>query len=182
MNKALLRISHKVRYPESADVRRKIKMWDKWAERIYSETDLGRSIATTCAGIIGLFLYLLTSDIAIAGFSALILFPVIRVIASKAHNKTELLEKLKEQEDGLQKLYDRLSPEEKKVVSVFVGAGGSVMTWGQINKSETQFSAIESLIQRGLLHTSATADGCRETFVLDQDIFDMGQKHYEPPL
>jgi hypothetical protein len=47
------------------------------------------------------------------------------------------------------------------------------MTWGQINKSDTQFSAIESLMQRELLHSSVTADGMTETFVSDQDIFDM---------
>lgn len=163
-----------------ASVRRNMKMWDKWAERIYAETDLGRSVATSAAGLVGLVLYLFTSDIAIAGFSALILFPVVRVLASSAHSKSQRLAKLKAQEDGLQKLYDRLSPEEKNVISVFVVAGGSVMTWGQINKSDTHFSAIESLRQRGLLHTSVTADGLTETFVMDHDLFDVGQKNHEP--
>jgi len=157
-------------------------MWDKWVERIYSETDLGRSLATSSAGVVGLLLYLLTSDIAIAGFTALIIFPVVRVLASSAHSKSERLAKLKAQEDGLKKLYARLSPEEKNVISVFVVAGGSVMTWGQINKSETHFSAIESLMQRGLLDTSVSADGFTETFVMDQDLFDIGQKNYEPPF
>lgn len=157
-------------------------MWDKWAERIYSETDLGRSVATSFAGLFGLALYLATSDIAIAGFSALIVFPVVRVLASSVHSKSERLAKLKAQEDGIQKLYDRLSPEEKDVISIFVEAGGSVMTWGQINKSDTQFSAIESLMQRGLLQTSISADGLTETFVIDQDLFDVGQKNYDPPF
>lgn len=157
-------------------------MWNKWAERIYSETDLGRSVATSSAGVVGLALYLLTSDIAIAGFSALIIFPFVRVLASSAHSKAERVAKLKAQENGIQRLYDRLSPEEKKVVSIFVEAGGSVMTWGQINKSDAHFSAIESLMQRGLLHTSMTADGLTETFVMDQDLFDIGQKNYEPPF
>ncbi len=152
-----------------------MKVIDKWAERIYSENDFGRNVATSSSGLVGLVLYLLTSDIAIAGFSALILFPVVRILASSANRKSEHLAKLKAQEDGVQKLYDRLSTEEKNVVSVFVKAGGSVMTWGQINKSHAHFSAIESLMQRGLLHTSITADGFTETFVLDQDIFDIGQ-------
>lgn len=157
-------------------------MWEKWAECIYSETDLGRSIATSAAGLAGLVLYLFTSDIAIAGFSALILFPVVRVLASSVHSKSKRLAKLKAQEDGLQRLYKRLSPEEKNVISVFVVAGGSVMTWAQTNNSDTHFSAIESLMQRGLLHTSVTADGFTETFVMDQDLFDIGQKNYEPPF
>lgn len=157
-------------------------MWDKWAERIYSETDRGRSVATSFAGLVGLALYLLTSDLAIAGFSAVIVFPVVRVLVSSVHSKSERLAKLKAQEDGIQRLYDRLGPKEKAVLFVFVEAGGSVMTWGQINKSDTHFSAIESLMQRGLLQTSVSADGITETFVIDQDLFDVGQKNYEPPF
>ena len=153
-----------------------MKVIEKWADRIYLESDFGRNVATSSSGLVGLGVYLFTSDIAIAGFSALILFPVVRILASSAYRKSEHLAKLKAQEDGVQKLYDRFSPEEKNVVSVFVKAGGSVMTWGQINRSDTHFSAIESLMQRGLLHTSVTADGGTETFVLDQDIFDVGQR------
>lgn len=157
-------------------------MWDKWAERIYFETDFSRSAATFAAGLVGLVIYLSTADIAIAAFSALILFPIVRVIASSAHSRSERLARVKSQEEGLQRLYKRLSPEEKSVVSAFVEAGGSVMTWGQINKSHAGSSAIESLVQRGLLHTSITADGFTETFVLDQDLFDIGRENYEPPF
>jgi len=159
-----------------------MKIWDKWVERIYTETDLGRSVATSSAGLLGLLLYLRTSDIAIAAFSALIVFPVVRVLVSSVHRRSERLAKLKGQEHGIQRLYDRLSAQEKEVISAFVGAGGSVMTWGQTNKSDIQFSAIESLMQRGLLHTSVSADGLTETFVMDQDLFDIGQKNYEPPF
>lgn len=151
-------------------------LWEKWADRVYAETDIGRSVATSGSGAIGLAIYLLFSDIAIAGFSAIIAFPIIRLLAATSHRRIENLAKLKNEKDGLQRIYSRLSTEEQKVVSVFVEAGGSVMTWGQINRSEVHFSAIESLIQRRLLHTSMTADGLTETFVLDQDIFDHGQE------
>lgn len=134
-------------------------MWDRWVERIYSGTDLGRSVATSSAGIAGLALYLLTSDIAIAGFSAVIIFPVVRVLASSAQRKAERVAKLKAQENGIQRLYGRLSPEEKNAASTLVLAGGSVVAWWQINNSDTHFSAIESLMQRGLLQTSMKADG-----------------------
>ena len=157
-------------------------MWDRWVERVYTESDFGRSMATFAAGLVGLIVYLLKPDIAIAGFSALIVFPVVRVLASAAHSKAERLAKVKAQEDGLEKLYNRLSPDEKHVVSVFVRAGGSVMTWAQMNNSGAKSSAIGSLGERGLLRTSAAADGLTETFVLDQDLFDIGQTNYDFPF
>ena len=153
-----------------------MSIWDKWAERIYSEADIGRSIATSGAGAVGLIIYLLSSDFAIAAFSAIIVFPAIRLLASFLHQRAENLAKLKNQKDGIQRIYARLSPGEREVVAAFLKAGGSVMTWGQMNRSETKFSAIESLIRRELLHSSVSADGITETFVLDQDIFDHGQQ------
>ena len=159
-----------------------MSVWDKWIDRVYSETDISRSIATSVAGITGLAIYLFSKDIAIAGFSAIIVFPIIKVLCSSIHEKAENLAKIKLEKNGLQKLYSRLSPEERAVVSVFVQAGGSIMTWGQINQTDTQFSAIESLTNRGLLQTSMSVDGMRETFVLDQDLFDTGQENEQPPF
>lgn len=51
-----------------------MQILDKWADRIYSETDVGRSVATSSAGVIGLITYLTTSDWVIAAFAFLIVF------------------------------------------------------------------------------------------------------------
>lgn len=70
----------------------------------------------------------------------------------------------------------------KQVVGAFVLAGGCVLTWGQMNKAAVATNAVESLLARGLLGTSVMADGFGETFVLDPDLFDTGQLHWEPPF
>lgn len=62
-----------------------MKALDKWAERIYAETDVGRSIATSVAGVMGLSVYLLSSDWVIALFSAVIAFPLVRLVATGFH-------------------------------------------------------------------------------------------------
>jgi len=45
---------------------------EKWADRVYSETDFGRSVATSVAGVIGLAVYLIFGDWVIAAFSSII--------------------------------------------------------------------------------------------------------------
>ncbi|MCH9742086.1 MAG: hypothetical protein K0U21_02650 [Proteobacteria bacterium] len=157
--------------------------FDKWAERVYAETDFGRSVATSTAGLLGLSIYLYRGDWVIAAFSSIIFFPIARVVASALHSKfaesTEQKAKRKRAED----LYARLSKDEKEVVSAFVQAGGCVLTWGQVNRLSIPSAGIESLIQREALWTSMTADGMRETFVLDSEVFDIGQvKEGECPL
>ena len=59
-------------------------------------------------------------------------------------------------------------------MSVFVDSGGCVLTWTQMNNSCASQNGVESLIRRGLLSTSVTADGMRETFVLDPNLFGIG--------
>ncbi|MBI4807373.1 MAG: hypothetical protein HY799_00260 [Nitrosomonadales bacterium] len=148
---------------------------DKWAERVYAETDFGRSVAISIAGLLGLGIYLYWGDWVIAAFCSIIFFPIVRLVASALHSKfaesTELKAKRKRAED----LYARLSQDEKEVVSAFVMAGGCVLTWGQVNNLSIPSAGVESLIQREILWTSMTADGMRETFVLDSDVFDIGQ-------
>jgi len=60
---------------------------EKWAERVYAETDFGRSVATSIAGAIGLVVYLLFDDWVIAAFSSIISFPIIRLVSSGLHEK-----------------------------------------------------------------------------------------------
>ena len=54
---------------------------DRWAERIYEETDLGKSLGTSIAGVAGLIVYETTADWVIAAFVLIIVFPVSRVKA-----------------------------------------------------------------------------------------------------
>ncbi len=149
---------------------------EKWADRVYSETDFGRSVATSVAGVIGLAVYLIFGDWVIAAFSSIISFPIIRVISTGLHEKITRRKKHKIEREEAEHIYKQLSNDEKEVVMEFVNAGGSVLTWSQVNNSSLLSSSIESLIQRKILWTSTTADGMRETFAIDSDIFDVGQE------
>ena len=149
---------------------------EKWADRVYSETDFGRSVATSVAGIIGLVVYLIFNDWVVAAFSSIISFPIIRIVSTLLHEKATRRAKCKIEHEEAAHIYDRLSDDEKEVVLAFVRAGGSVLTWSQVNNSSLSRSSIESLIQRDVLWTSITADGMRETFAINSAIFDIGQE------
>ena len=150
-----------------------MKSIEKWADRVYAEADFGRSIATSLSGLVGLVVYLATNDWVIAAFSTIIAFPIIRIISTGINEKFERKKKRKIDEENARDIYDRLSDEEKEVINSFVMAGGSVLTWGQMNKQGVSFSAVESLLQREVLWTSMTADGLTETFVLNSNVFDI---------
>lgn len=147
---------------------------DKLFERIYSENDFGRSIATSIAGIIGLIIYLLINDWIISIFSAIISFPIARLVATWLYEKARRAHNRYLERERAKYVYDCLSNDEKQVVKAFVEVGGSVLTWSQVNALELSSLAIESLIHREMLKTSVTADAMRETFVLDAFIFDAG--------
>lgn len=150
---------------------------EKLVERIYAETDFGRSIATSLSGILGLAVYLLFGDWVIGAFASIIFFPVVRLVASAIHARVSHDADRRAKRNDEEHIFSSLSEEEKAVVFEFVGAGGCVMTWPHMNKLAVSGPAIESLIQRELLSTSVTADGMRETFVLDTAIFDVGVSH-----
>jgi hypothetical protein len=149
---------------------------DKWAERVYAETDFGRSIATSFAGVVGLISYLVWRDWAIAAFSSIIVFPIIRLVSAGLHNRVVRQARNRAEKAGAESVYARLSYEEKDVVQAFVQAGGCVLTWSHVNQLPVSGPVIESLIQREVISTSTTADCTRETFVLDSAIFDVGQE------
>ena len=147
---------------------------EKWADRVYAETDFGRGIATSLSGILGLGVYLFFGDGLIAACSAIIFFPVARLTASDIHARLSRNADRRAKQSYALHILKSLSDEERAVVSEFVSAGGCVLTWSQMNKCPVSGSAIESLIQRELLSTSMTADGMRETFVLDTALFKGG--------
>ena len=145
----------------------------RWAERLYAETDVGRSIATSFAGVVGLLLYLLLGDWVIAAFSLLIVFPLAHVISEWLHGKVHRRLKRRLKESEWRDVLKRLTKEEREVIRAFIDAGGATLTWSHVNGLALPGPAIESLISRSLLATSVTSDGLRETFVLDADLFDV---------
>lgn len=147
---------------------------DKWAERLYSETDFARSVATSVAGGVGLGVYLWLLDWAIAAFASVIMFPIVRLVAAEFHEKATRRSRQRLEREEAEDIYAQLSEEEKKVVHAFVEAGGSVLTWPEVNRLSLPTAAFESLLHRGLLHESVAADGMRETFVLSEAIFNAG--------
>lgn len=151
---------------------------DKWADKIYSETDFGRSIATSIASCVGLSIYLYSHDWVIASFSSIIIFPILRILASK-FNDDYIANKIENIKANTIKLtLKKLSQDELNVLNLFVKNGGTALTWSIINKSDVSSASIETLIQREILSTSVTADGMKETFVLDVDIYDTYRKTF----
>jgi len=153
-----------------------MKSIEKWADRIYAENDFGRGIATSLSGAIGLIVYLVTDDWVIAAFSTIISFPIIRITSTRINEKVERKKKRNIDKENALHIYENLSDEEKEVINSYVSAGGSVLTWGQMNNQSVSSAAVESLIQREILWSSMTADGMRETFALDSNVFDIANE------
>jgi len=151
---------------------------EKWADRVYSESDFGRSIATSIAGVVGLVVYLILKDWVIAAFSSIITFPIIRILSSSINEKHKRKSERKITEENANYVFEKLSNEEIEVVKAFVESGGSVLTWTEVNYLPIHSSAIETLIQRELMWTSVMADGITETFALETNIFDLGVQKY----
>lgn len=148
---------------------------EKWIKRIYTEKDFGKLIALSLSVISGLITYLLTEDWMIVAFSIIILLSVIRiiVISTGIDEKMKLRRQRNADREKALQVYEALTNEEREIVGIYVKAGGSVLTWKQMNKQDVSAAPIESLIQRKLIWTSVTADGMTETFALDSNIFDI---------
>jgi ABC-type multidrug transport system fused ATPase/permease subunit len=155
-----------------------VKELGKWADRVYAENDFGRSIATSVSGVIGLITYLITSDWVLSALSLIIVFPIIRIFSTGVNERLERNKLRAVEKEKLEYSLNRLTDEELQVVQVFVSAGGSVLTWNQMNNVDVASAGVESLMKRDLIFTSSTADGMRETFVLDQEIFDIAYEKY----
>ena len=153
---------------------------DKWAEKIYSETDFGKSIATSIAGAVGLGVYLYTDDWIVSVFTIMITFPIFKILSTLIHRKIASQAARLSKKEESQILYDGLSSKELDVIDAFIQSGGTVLTFSYVNSLPISSSAIETLIQRGVVWTSMTADGMTETFALDTAIFDIANK-CQPP-
>ena len=150
--------------------------FDRWADRVYSESDFGRSIATTAAGVAGLASYLYWNDWVVTACVGIIVFPVCRILASAVHSHWVQSRQQSHSKDQVKELFDNLGREEQDVVQAFVWHGGKFITWSESNRSSYfSSSGIDSLISRDLIHVSVTAYGMREAFVLDTELFEYAQ-------
>jgi hypothetical protein len=152
--------------------------FSEWAKKIYDEDDFGRSISITLSGIIGLAIYLPSKDLVLSLFVTVIVFPLLRLIASAAHTRWKETKKQQLQAQEAQKRFENFSLEERRVLKAFVDAGGAALTWSQINRADLAVSAVESLVLRGVLATSVTSDGMTETFVMQTEVFDAAQQAF----
>jgi hypothetical protein len=152
--------------------------FSEWAKKIYDEDDFGRSIATTLSGIVGLAIYLPSKDWVLSLLVTVIVFPLLRLIASAAHTRWKETKKEQLQAQAAQKRFENFSPAEKDVLKAFVNAGGAALTWSQVNRANIAVSAVESLKLRGILDTSVTSDGMTEMFVMQTEVFDMAQRAF----
>ncbi|MGL5418739.1 MAG: hypothetical protein ACRDA9_04735 [Plesiomonas shigelloides] len=149
---------------------------EKWAEKIYDETDFGKSISVSISGAIGLSVYFWLSDWVVAAFSTIIVFPLFRILTGSLHARYVRHSSHQRVIDEANIIYNKLCDDELDVVKEFVLAGGCVLTWSQVNRLPISSASIETLLQRGVLHSSVMADGMTESFVLDTNIFDIGVK------
>ena len=101
-------------------------------ERIYSESDIGRGIATTVAGAAGLATYHYWNDWVVAAFVTIIIFPVAKILASAIHSLWSRSRQRSDSRGQIEELFEKLGAEEKHVVQAFVWHGGSVITWGEV--------------------------------------------------
>ena len=148
----------------------------KWTnellKRIVDASDPGWLISIGLAGVAWLSMYMAWEDWWGGALVAVITFAFARPLLSWWNEKREG----KRTKDRVREEFERLSREEKGVVQAFVWHGGSVMTWAECEQwPDCTRAGIESLMNRGRIHASVTADGMRETFVLDSELFDYGQ-------
>ena len=151
---------------------------EKMFDRVYSEKDFSINIAIFVSGIAGVTCYLILRDYVLTLFSFVIIFPVVKIIAGGLYLRIITRKGEAVAEKRLATLYNSLTGREKEVVMHFVTHGGSVMTWGQMNRLDDPEPGVESLARRGLLNTSVTMDGMRETFELDLTLFNYAYKYH----
>lgn len=99
--------------------------YEKLFTAIYAEEDLGRSVAIAVAGVAGLVVYQLSSDWVTAAFSAIILFPLARVVATAIHSRWKSKRSEVAQLISAESEFKRFSPEERQILEFFVHHGAA---------------------------------------------------------
>ena len=156
----------------------------KWAERIYLEEDFGKNIATTISGLIGLSIYFYKSDFALAAFVAIILFPLIKIIANifrEKHIKNKESHFLIEAKKNIEKTVKSFTDKERLVIHEFVKAKGSVLSskYIQLNKIYLPDIAVKSLVERSYITEENYGVSGEYDLKLDLAIFEAGRGIFE---
>lgn len=156
---------------------------DKWADRIYQEEDFGKNVSTSISGLLGLVVYLLTDDFALAAFITIITFPVVKIISNILRNRH--LKKIEtiERENARMKMDDivkNLTDQEKRVIHEFVKYKSSVMSDQYIKMNSIFLSdgAVKSLIERNFLTEQTCLSGGYD-LKLNIVIFEAGRRYFE---
>ncbi|EPY1563457.1 hypothetical protein [Raoultella planticola] len=152
----------------------------KLFDRVYAEKDFSINVAIFVAGLAGMSCYLVLHDSVLTLFAFIISFPIVKIIAGGWHQRLMARKGKATAEQQLAALCDSLTDSEKDVVQHFVAHGGAVMTWGQMNRLDDPQTGVESLARRGLLCTSVSVDGMRETFELDLTLFTYAYRWQAP--
>ncbi|MEO3679596.1 hypothetical protein ABGI61_11240 [Rheinheimera sp. FR7-31] len=156
---------------------------DKWAERIYQEEDFGKNVSTTISGLLGLIVYLLKDDFALAAFITIITFPVVKILSNILRNrhlkKSEAIERenaRKEMDDIVKNLTDQ----ERRVIHEFVKYKSSVMSekYIKMNSVFLPDGAVKSLMERSFLTEQTFLSGSYD-LKLNIVIFEAGRRYFE---
>ena len=144
----------------------------KWFDLIYKEEDFARNVAIGVGAAAGL--PLAWDQPTAPFFAAAMAFSIVKLLAGPWKEARER----KREKRRLKELFDTLGHEERSVVEGFVSHGGSVILWGDLDKS-SKFSdaGIDSLMNRQLVSAGLTVDG-RQTFVLDAPLYDYAKEDF----
>lgn len=155
-----------------------LRSMNRWIERIYAETDFGRNVAVSGSGLIALAAYLVFADAVIAILTLIIVFPVLRVVATTLYEKSSVRTKRRLLIEKATAEYDRLGYAEKKALDMFMWKGALVLSWSEAHGTEAGYAAFEALVERGLVKNDEEA----ERFVLNTEMFDVANARMEEAL
>ena len=150
--------------------------FDRLLEKVYGEVDFGRSVATALAGCAGLATYLIGRDPVVAVFTAVIVFPAVRIAASAAHQRSSLRRREIADREARVGRIEKYSEDEKTVLRAFVKEGGTLLPCSRINRMALPQSGVESLVNRGDLRTTMTADCMSEAMAMEPELFELARE------
>lgn len=156
---------------------------DKWAERIYQEEDFGKNVSTTISGLLGLIVYLLTDDFALAALITIITFPVVKILSNILRNrhlkKREAIESENARKE-MDNIVRNLTNQERRVIHEFVKYKSSVMSdkYIKMNSVFLPDGAVKSLIERSFLTEQTFLSGSYD-LKLNVVIFEAGRRCFE---
>jgi hypothetical protein len=157
---------------------------DKWADRVYAEEDFGKNIAISFSGLIGLIIYLIKSDFALAAFIAIIIFPLVKMLSRHIERKYAKNKKQSDVENKKKEIVEivkNLTDRERRVIHEFVKYKSAVISSNHLamNSIHMPDGATKSLKERGYLSIDSYGTPDEFDLILDLDIFEAGRMVFE---